>query len=249
MKKIYQFNKNGELLNCYKSIAEASRIVGVTKETLSAVCNGKRKSAVGSFWSFKDTVDKTKEDEEVWKDIKGFEGQYQMSENREVRRIPFSILQKDVDGNVYVRNFTGGKIKQCIDCEGYLSVCLCGKKYRIHWLYYNTFIGDSSGFVIDHKDRNKLNNDPSNLRLLTQEQNAHNCTMRYAPDITDISKYQKYSNKMKAHPFCLRFTEDKKRRIIGYFNTYEEAENKYRELYNQRQKRIDDSSKILTISS
>jgi hypothetical protein len=40
----------------------------------------------------------------------------------------------------------------------------------------------------------------------------------------------------------LRFGEDGKRKTIGYFKTYEEAENKYRELYEERQKKIDVSN-------
>ena len=100
----------------------------------------------------------------MWKDIKGFEGRYQMSDEREVKRLPYSVTQK---GNVYNR------------------------------------------------------------------------TLVYKPDITDFSKYQKYRDKENAKPYMLRFGEDGKRKTIGYFNTYEEAENKYRELYNERQKRID----------
>lgn len=185
----------------------------------------------------------------MWKDIKGFEGRYQMSEDREVKRLPFSVTQKGFGNTVYTRNFGEKIIDPFIDSKGYLAVALNGKEYRIHWLYYNTFIGDSSGYVIDHIDRNKLNNAPSNLRLLTQDLNARNKTLPYKPNIRDCSKYQKYKNKETAHAYCLRFSEDGKRKIIGYFSTYEEAENKYKELYEERQKRIDVSSKVFTINS
>ena len=63
--------------------------------------------------------------------------------------------------------------------------------------------------------------------------------MAYKPDITNISKYQTYRNKETAKPYCLRFSENGVRKTIGYYSTYEEAENKYRELYNKRQERID----------
>lgn len=185
----------------------------------------------------------------MWKDIKGFEGRYQMSDDREVKRLPYSVTQVGFGGTVYTRTFGEKIIKQNIDKEGYLYVSLDGDRYRIHWLFYNTFIGDSSGYVIDHRDRNKLNNDQSNLRLLTQKLNVHNRVLLYKPDITDFSKYQKYVNKENAKPYMLRFTEDGKRKTVGYFKTYEEAENKYRELYDERQKRIDVSSKVLTINS
>lgn len=185
----------------------------------------------------------------MWKDIKGFEGQYQMSEDREVKRLPFSITQESSTGKVYTRSFKEKIMKQGIDKEGYYYVSLNGDRYRVHWLFYNTFIGDSTGYVIDHKDRDKLNNDPSNLRLLTPDLNKRNKTLPYKPDITDCSKYQKYRNKETAHPYCLRFSENGKRITIGYFSTYEEAENKYKELYNERQKRIDACSKVFTISN
>lgn len=178
----------------------------------------------------------------MWKDIKGFEGQYQMSEDREIKRLPYTVTQKGCGDTIYTRSFGERIIKQRVDCEGYLSVTLGHKNYRVHWLYYNTFIGDSTGYVIDHKDRNKLNNDPSNLRLTTQKENTYNRKLSYKPDITDFSKYQKYKNKEDGKPYMLRFSEDGKRKTIGYFNTYEEAENKYRELYNERQKRIDASN-------
>lgn len=185
----------------------------------------------------------------MWKDIKGFEGRYQMSDEREVKRLPYTVKQIGFGGKVYERSFGEKILKQNIDAEGYLYVNLGKDRYRIHWLYYNTFIGDSSGYVIDHKDRNKLNNEKSNLRLLTQKLNAYNRVLSYKPDITDFSKYQKYINKENTKPYMLRFGEDGKRKTIGYFNTYEEAENKYRELYDERQKNIDASSKVLTINS
>ena len=177
----------------------------------------------------------------IWKDIKGFEGEYQMSEDREVKRLPYTVTQIGFGGEKYTRSIKEKIIKQGIDAEGYYYVCLNRKNYRVHWLYYNTFIGDSSGMLIDHIDRNKLNNDPSNLRLVTPKENVHNRTLPYRPDIQDMSKYQQYKNKSNSHPFQLRFTDNGKRISIGYFKTYEEAENKYRELYNERQKRIDAS--------
>lgn len=185
----------------------------------------------------------------MWKDIKGFEGQYQMSDKREVKRLPFSITQKASSGKVYTRSFGERIMPQKIDKEGYYYVNLNSDRYRVHWLFYNTFIGDSTGYAIDHIDRNKLNNDPSNLRLLTQRLNTYNRTLAYRPDITDFSKYQKYRNKENAKPYMLRFSIDGKRKTIGYYNTYEEAENKYKELYEERQKMIDDNSKILATNN
>ena len=173
-----------------------------------------------------------------WRDIKGFEGQYQISNTLEVRRLPFTITQKDRRGNDYTRSFKGGILKKIIDSQGYYSVTLGDQPYRLHWLFYNTFIGDSTGYYIDHIDRNRLNNSASNLRLLTPKDSCYNRTLPYRPDIIDVSKWKKNSKR----PFVLRFSEDGKRKYIGSYKTYDEAENKYRELYNKRQERIDDRS-------
>lgn len=188
----------------------------------------------------------------MWKDIKGFEGRYQMSDEREVKRLPYTVKQIGFGGKVYERSFGEKILKQNIDAEGYLYVNLGKDRYRIHWLYYNTFIGDSSGYVIDHKDRNKLNNDPSNLRLLTYDLSNRNRTLAYKPPITNMDKY--YQGKHKEtrggllKPYMLKFTFGGKSKHY-YFATYEEAENKYRELYNKRQDIIDASSKVFTINS
>lgn len=185
----------------------------------------------------------------LWKDIKGFEGKYQMSERREIRRLPYAVTQTDAKGNVYTRTFSLKILKQGVDDEGYLYACLDKQKIRIHWLFYNTFIGDSSGYIIDHIDRNKLNNDPSNLRLVDFKESNKNRTLPYKPSIRNLNKYyQKKHNGSMSKPFLLHFSENSKRKSY-YFATYEEAENKYKELYNERQKRIDVSSKIFTIGS
>jgi len=188
----------------------------------------------------------------MWKDIKGFEGRYQMSDEREIKRLSYSVTQKGYGGKEYTRHFPEKIIKQSVDSEGYLYVSLDKDRYRVHWLFYNTFIGDSTGYLVDHIDRNKLNNDPSNLRLVSHKGNNHNKTLAYKPAITNMNKYYQKKHKETrggmSKPYMLKFTEDKKSKHY-YFSTYEEAENKYRELYNERQKRIDDSSKVLTINS
>lgn len=235
-KQVYKFSTTGELIGTYKTLADAAKSVGVSTATISMVCRGKRNTAAGFIWSFNNKVDVAQIDEEKeWRDIKGYEGVYQMSEDREVRKLPTSVTQTDRNGKEYTRIIPGKILDQYIDAECYLSVTLNRDRIRIHWLYYNTFIGDSTGYLVDHIDRNRLNNDRNNLRLLTYKGNVHNRTLPYRPDI-------QYINKMKSRPYHLRFSENGVRKSIGYYATYDEAENKYRELYNERQKRIDDSS-------
>ena len=92
-------------------------------------------------------------------------------------------------------------------------------------MIYETFVGDiPDGFVIDHKNGNKLDNSLDNLRAVPQHLNARNTVLAKKPDI------RKMGNK-----YFLRFSSDGDRKYYGMFNTYNEAEKKYDELYKQRQ--------------
>lgn len=51
-KQVYQFDKQGNFLNSYESVAEAERQTKVHHSNIVNVCNGKRKSAGGYKWSY-----------------------------------------------------------------------------------------------------------------------------------------------------------------------------------------------------
>lgn len=170
----------------------------------------------------------------MWKDIKGFNGKYKINENGQVKRTEQVYTSTKANGETYRRVFKEKILSQYIDSEGYYALSLNGKIYRTHWLLYNTFVGDSKGFVIDHIDRNKLNNSLSNLRCVENSINIKNAKIKYRPDIKDMS--YRYKHPEKAHPFLLRFSIEGKRKTIGYYKTYDEALQKYNELYAKREK-------------
>ena len=59
--------------------------------------------------------------------------------------------------------------------NGYRRYTIGGKMYSAHVLVYQTFIGEiPEGYVIDHIDGDKLNNNISNLRAVTQSKNVKN---------------------------------------------------------------------------
>lgn len=55
-KKVYQFDKQGNFLNEYESVAEAERQTNIHHGNIVRVCKGERKSAGGFKWSYDRTL-------------------------------------------------------------------------------------------------------------------------------------------------------------------------------------------------
>lgn len=115
--------------------------------------------------------------EEIWKDVEGFEGRYQVSNAGRVR----SFARK---------SYKEPKILTCIhDKYGYLLVNLYysergikGKQAKVHRLVAKAFIDNPLNLPeINHKDENKQNNVVDNLEWCTTRYNLTygnrlNCT-------------------------------------------------------------------------
>lgn len=107
-----------------------------------------------------------------WKDIKGFEGFYQVSNNGLVR----SLDRVDSSG----RNLKGKYLSlNSLSGSGYAFVSLSkfnipNQRY-IHQLVAEAFLNhtvDGHGMVVDHIDNNKLNNIVKNLQVITSRENS-----------------------------------------------------------------------------
>lgn len=106
--------------------------------------------------------------EEIWKDIPGYEGIYQVSNLGNVKS-----LQMYATGG-YIRR--DKLLKPCNNGNGYFSVFLRknGKKHAkyIHRLVGEAFIDNPNKFrCINHKDENKSNNRVENLEWCTHKYN------------------------------------------------------------------------------
>ena len=53
-KRVAQRTKDGEFINCFKSIADAERVTGVDNTTITRACKGKQKTAGGFVWQYVD---------------------------------------------------------------------------------------------------------------------------------------------------------------------------------------------------
>lgn len=109
---------------------------------------------------------------EIWKDIKGYEGLYQVSNFGRIRSL--DRWRNSGTGGYFQ---TGKILKTKEDVNGYLRVSLLknGKyqKMNVHRLIAIAFIPNENNFpIINHKDGNKLNNNISNLEWCTYSYNS-----------------------------------------------------------------------------
>jgi|TARA_R110001592_G_scaffold337500_1_gene624180 hypothetical protein len=82
----------------------------------------------------------------------------------------------DEDGNIYSKP-KKRLLKPSLSVRGYMVVNVSGKVRPIHQLLAETFLDKdykSKGLVVDHIDRNKTNNNLSNLRIVNRSENSIN---------------------------------------------------------------------------
>ena len=107
---------------------------------------------------------------ETWKDIKGYEGIYQISNLGRVKRISnihwCNLKYRD---NYYLKPLDNGK--------GYLRIKLTvnnkSRRVMLHRLIAEVFIENPNNYpFVNHIDGNKKNNNLNNLEWCTQSQNC-----------------------------------------------------------------------------
>ena len=93
-----------------------------------------------------------------------------------------------VSKNGLIFKVKDGKLSLCNmvpDKDGYFRVSLSrhsqyAKEHKgnhcvhVHRIVAHTFLGEQGNFVVDHKDRNRQNNDISNLHYVTVKENSQN---------------------------------------------------------------------------
>lgn len=112
---------------------------------------------------------------EIWKDIEGYEGLYQISTLGRVKSLERLILRN----NGRFQKIKERILKPSLDRKGYYFVVLkkdCKSlNHRIHRLIAQAFIPNPENKpCVDHIDTNTKNNNINNLRWCTHKENMNN---------------------------------------------------------------------------
>lgn len=131
---------------------------------------------------------------EIWKEIAGFEGIYQISSR----------------GNI--KSFKGSKSGRVLSNKnskgGYLSVVLSyngRRRYtRIHTLVAEAFLKKKSGQTeVNHIDGNRQNNDISNLEWCTHSHNIRHSVLNNKNHVAGLINYNRFIKPKKINQLSL----------------------------------------------
>lgn len=128
----------------------------------------------------------------------------------------------DMSGTL-IRKYKNGKIKiikPSLNSNGYLRYTLSkgGKRKHIymHQLLAKCFLKNPfNKKCVDHKDRNRLNNNLNNLRYTTYKENARNKSKRKR---NKIFRGVSIINKKDVAYYVANWSDDKSKRRYKYFN-------------------------------
>ncbi|KKK61251.1 hypothetical protein LCGC14_3016220, partial [marine sediment metagenome] len=112
-----------------------------------------------------------------WKDIKNYEGLYQVSNFGDVKSLERKVNNQYGAERILKSNFGSNEYKVVVLCKDKKQ-----STKTVHSLVWDAF-GDKSRngrkLQVDHKDENKLNNNINNLQLLTNRENTNKGKSQY----------------------------------------------------------------------
>lgn len=177
---------------------------------------------------------------EIFRDIPGYEGNYQVSNLGRV---------KSLDRLVGSRSIKEKILKPNVSSRGYFCVNLCNegkvKAKTVHQLVAMTFLNhtpDGYKLVVDHKDNDKLNNRLSNLQLISQRENT-------SKDKNGTSKYTGVFWHKPSNKWVSQITVNGKSKRIGYFDLEEEAGMYYQDALKSLENNTEIKVKEVVFSS
>jgi len=176
-------------------------------------------------------------EKEIWKELPGFEGYYEVSNQGRVR----SLDRKAWNGKCY--RLSKGRVLNPVLTNGYKRVVLYSNKkkktFSVHQLIAIAFLShEPCGYkiVVDHINNVKTDNRLENLQLISQRENSSKDKKGCSSKYTGVS-WKKQNNK-----WISSIVIKGKIKHLGYFDTEEEA-NKY---YQDALKAIEKGEEIKT---
>lgn len=153
--------------------------------------------------------------QEIWRDIKGYEGLYQVSNFGKVKRILFvnNIIVKKQDKILKNQKNPAGYNIIALTKNSQQKTCL------VHRLVAEAFIEKINGKTyINHKDGNKANNRVENLEWCTQKENMQHAVKH---NLINYSTRKKGSENPRA--IKVNMLDKENNSIIKSFNSIIEA--------------------------
>lgn len=162
---------------------------------------------------------------EIWKDVVGYEGLYQVSNMGRVSSVKRECVYFK-NGNRVVARLKKKLLTPSLTKKGYHVVGLSRDRLNlifIHKIVMTTFVGPNNGLEIDHLNQNKTDNRLSNLEYVTTRENIcrYRKNSQSSSEYVGVSKIQ-YSNKWRARIFIKGAHV-----YLGRFNTEQEAASAY----------------------
>lgn len=147
---------------------------------------------------------------EIWKDVPGYEGLYQVSN---LGRVKSNYIKKIINGSL-----RGGYLRVKLIKDG------SKKTISIHQIVLMAFIGhepNGMNIVVDHIDNNKLNNNLENLQLIS---NRENCSK----DVNSNSGYTGVCFDKSQNNYISYIKINSKRIHLGRFKDKQKANSIYK---------------------
>jgi hypothetical protein len=165
------------------------------------------------------------ENNEIWKDIIGYEGNYMVSNLGNVKSLPKRGHNHEKLIKPWIKN-TGRRVYNAV------SLCVDAKvkKFTIHQLVATTFLGHkpdgTNKIVVDHINNDSLDNRVENLQLIS---NRKNCSKDKKGG---TSKYVGVHFCKKVEKWVAVIQINGKSKNLGLFKTEEEASQRYQDVLN-----------------
>ncbi len=161
--------------------------------------------------------------QEIWKDIPDYEGYYQVSNFGNVKSLSRTIFKMGKFPFISKEKILKPRVN-----TGYKVFNLCKngheKTRKVHQLVAMAFLNHvPCGYklVVNHKDFNKLNNNISNLEIVTMRENANRKHIKSSSEFTGVY-WHKATQKWMA-----RIRVNGKQKYLGLFSNEKDASIAY----------------------